>query len=354
MKKSTLIVVFGMLILAACTKESDQLELHYSPKTGVASEAPFEVYAPQAEAYVELEEGLLEYLGREATASSCEVTKGIWLWETAMNYWFPSVEFDQANAFVADYDEEIIDERTIEMNLSGGAFETSLLRTEFITTYEDVERRVLDGLEHVVTDVQFVDLQGDVITLKVKSIYYLNPLFSLNSGGPQVDPAVYPKMAGYAQFCSIGATTGCWKDAQKRIKKVLPKPRYVKWYGLTANVYSFDTYLTIAHNRYIDGTYLPGRPNAILPHHKPAQGSFGISSLTCMLPPEQDVYAQAMVNQISTMIGKQQYWDGIAYLRVDENNIGLTNECAWGYQVNLATHYTYPSTHQKLSPKSVI
>ena len=350
MKKSTLIVVFGMLILAACTKESDQLELHYSPKTGVSSEAPFEVYAPQAEAYVELEEGLLEYLGREATASSCEVTKGIWLWETAMNYWFPSVEFDQANAFVADYDEEIIDERTIEMNLSGGAFETSLLRTEFITTYEDVERRVLDGLDHVVTDVQFVDLQGDVISLKVKSVYYLNPVFSSLSATPQVPSATLDKMIGYKATCSYAPVpTGAWEDAARNVKSVFPRPHYVSHKKYFSNVYEYSSYASSLGKRYLDGSYLPGNPNALYSHHR-----FSVTASTCIYIPEQNSYAQAFANQIDGILVKRTYWDGISRLIIHPNVSIPAGNASWGFYLDLATHYFYPDALIKLKPSEII
>ncbi len=168
MKRSTLLVGMGMLAACSCTKESEEMNAVNTLKMGVAPEAPFEVYEPQTEAYVELEEGLMEYLSREATEANCGITKGIWLWETGINYWFPSAEFAEENSFVSGFENEVIDERSLELSLNNGEFETRSLRAEFVNTYEDVASRVSGGLNHAFTDVQFVELVGDVITLKVK------------------------------------------------------------------------------------------------------------------------------------------------------------------------------------------
>ncbi len=350
MKRSTILVGLGVLLAISCTKEKDELAAVKSLKVGVASEAPYEVYEPQGVPYEDLEAGLLENLSGEATAATCEVTKGIWLWETGMNYWFPSVEFDHENSFVSGYDEEIIDERMIQLNLISGEFDNLSLRAEFVSTYEDIESRVLDGLAHAVTDVQFVDLQDDVITLRVKSIFYLNPQFTVYPGTPTVPSATVDKMMGYKATCSYGPVqSGAWQDAAGNVKSVIPRPHYISHSKYYSNVFEYSSYAGSLGKRFLDGSYLPGNSNALFNHHSsPAMAT------TCILISEQNSYAQALANQIDGILVKRTYWDGISRLIIHPNITVPAGNSSWGFYLDLATHYFYPDALVKLRPGDVI
>ena len=350
MKRSTLLVGMGMLAAFSCTKESDEMATVNTLKTGVSPEAPFEVYEPQAEAYVELEEGLMQYLSREATAENCEVTKGIWLWETGINYWFPSTELAEDNSFVSGYEDEVIDERSIQLSLENGEFETQSLRAEFVTTYEDVDSRVGEGLEHAFTDVQFVELVGDVITLKVKSVFYLNPSYSSYSGTPTVPSATMDKMAGYKGTCSYAPVQkGSWEDAARNVRSALPKPNTVVRGRYYSNVYEYSTYQASIGKRYIDGSYLPGNANSLYSSHQAP-----LSASTCLLISEQNSYAQAMANQIDRILVKRTYWDGVARFVIHPNTASPGSTCSWGFYLDLATHYFYPVSRVQLAPSLVL
>lgn len=338
-----------MLVAFSCTKESDEMEQTAPLKIGLAPEAPYEIYEPQGEPYLALENGLLENIGHEATASTCDVTKGIWLWESGLNYWFPSVEFEVANSFVSDFEEEIIDERVIQMNLSGGEFDNQSLRAEFIRTYEDIESRVLGGLAHAVTDVQFVDLQDDVITLRVKSIFYLNPAFSAHVAGPTVPPATLDKMVGNAVTCSGGPTSPAWGDAARNVKSVLPKPLITQHNWHYSNVFEYSSYTSSLGKRYWDGSFLPGNINALYSNHKPP-----INSTKCLYIIEQNAYAQLLVDQIHTKLAKRIYWDGVSRFVIHSNKAVPSGYCTWGFYLDLATHYFYPTSKVKLSPLVII
>lgn len=339
-----------MLVAFSCTKESEESSFVKALKTGMAPDAPYEVYETQGEAYLELETGLLEHLGREATASSCDVSKGIWLWETGINYWFPSVELAEENSFVSDFEDEVIDERSIQLNLQNGEFETQSLRAEFVNTYEDVASRVSGGLDHAFTDVQFIDLVGDVITLKVKSVFYLNPVYSAYTGTPTVPSATMDKMAGYKGACSFSPVNrGSWGDAAINVKAALPRARTISRSRFYSNVYEFATYSTSMGKRYLDGSYLPGNANSLYSYHKPP-----LAATTCLFVSEQNAYAQAMANQIDRILVKRTYWDGIARFVVHPNTSAPGSNCSWGFYLDLATHYFYPGAGSQISPGLVI
>lgn len=335
-----------MLVAFSCTKESNESSFETTMKSGLAPDAPFEVYEPQGEAYLVLEEGLVEHLGREATAASCEVTKGIWLWETGINYWFPSAEFAEENSFVSGFEDEVIDERSIQLNLQNGEFETQSLRAEFVNTYEDVVSRVSGGLDHAFTDVQFVELVGDVITLRVKSVFHLNPVFTAYSATPTVPSATMDKMAGYKGSCSYAPLqTSSWEDVARNVRTVLPKPNTVSHGRLYSNVYEYSSYLGSVGKRYINGSYLPGNSNSLFSAHNSP-----LAATTCLSISEQNAYAQAMVNQISGILAKRTYWDGVSRLVIHPNTTTPGSNCSWGFYLDLATHYFYPEERVKLSP----
>ena len=336
----------GMLLAFSCTKETSEMETPAPVKTGAADEAPYEVYEPQGEAYLELEDGIMKHFSNEATAVSCDITKGIWLWESGINYWFPSVEFSEEDAFVSGYEYEVIDERNIQLNLINGAFENASLRSEFVSTYEDVSSRVGEGLEHALTDVQFVELVGDVITLRVKSVFYLNPVFTTYSTTPTVPTATMDKMAGYKGSCSFAPLqTGSWHDVAKRVRSVLPTANTISRGRLYSNVFEFSSYPATIGKRYIDGSYLPGNQNAIFSAHNPP-----LTATTCILISQQNAYAQAMVNQINGILVKRTYWDGVARLVIHPNTTTPGSNCSWGFYLDLATHYFYPEDSLTLSP----
>lgn len=335
-----------MLLAFSCTKESEEMNAVNTLKTGVSPEAPFEVYEPQAEAYVELEEGLMEYLSREATAANCGVTKGIWLWETGINYWFPSVEFAEENSFVSGFEDEVIDERSVQLSLDNGEFETQSLRAEFVNTYEDVASRISGGLQHALTDVQFVELVGDVITLKVKSVFYLNPVFTSYSGTPTVPSATMDKMAGYKGNCSFAPlSSGAWEDAANNVKFSLPKPLKVSHSRFYSNVYEYSTYAGIVGKRKLDGSYLPGNSNPLFAYHLAP-----LPANTCLIIAEQNAYAQNLANQIDRMLVKRTFWDGVSRLAIHPNTTSPGSNCSWGFYLDLATHYFYPEDRVGLTP----
>lgn len=340
----------GMLAAVSCTKESDEMENTNQLKSDLVPEAPYEIYLPQGEAYLELESGLVEYLGGQASFATCELSKGIWLWETGINYWFPSPEFAEENSFISSFDEEIIDERSVQMSLLDGEFSTADLREEFISTYEDVSSRVSQGFEHAFTDVQFVELQSDVMLLKIRSVFYSNPGFSQYSGTPTVPSATMDKKVGRIEDCNHQAVgQGAWRDATVNVKSVLPRPTPFNSIPMYSNLVSFTTDLNNGSRKYINGEYLPGTSQAIFPAH-----SGNLNEGTCLYIVEQNAYAQAMANQIDAVIGKQQYWDGVSSFSVNLLRAQFNNECNWYYNLTLAKHFTYPEGWQKLTPLAIL
>lgn len=350
MKRSTLLVGMGMLLAFSCTKETSEMETPAPVKTGAADEAPYEVYEPQGEAYLELEDGIMKHFSNEATAVSCDITKGIWLWESGINYWFPSVEFSEEDAFVSGYEYEVIDERNIQLNLINGAFENASLRSEFVSTYEDVSSRVGEGLEHAFTNVQFVDLQDDIITLRVQSVFYSNPVFATYANTPQVPSATMDKMAGFRGSCTYSPVRyGAWQDAARNVKAAFPKPAPVVRGLYYSNIVGFTSLLNSINRKYLDGTYLPGNPKALFSSHLPL-----LAPDTCLFIAQQNAYAQTMANQFSGIIGKRTYWDGIARLSCNPNVPPNGSSCHWSFNLDLAKHFTYPAHRQKLQPSLVL
>lgn len=319
---------------------------------GVSEEYPYEIYNPgEGEAYLLLEEGLANLFSEDASGGTTDIARGIWLIESGNNYAHMTLQ-DPENPYLKDYDETYSKERSITLDLVEGKLQNSDIKAEIIRTYNDVSNEINAETMLQLVDLQFLSIDGDRISLSLVERYYVNAVFSSASpySPPTVDPASKDKYTGlFKEEC--GSTmngSGSWKDAQRRVKRALPKPSYVNRSKFNSNVFSFNSFglpHAAGNTRHLDGTYLPGHPNALFIAHR----TNTLSPSVCLLISEQNAYAQAMVNQLHAVLGKRNHWDGVAWFRVDKST-PFNQYVNWGYYADLATWPTMPNNHKITLP----
>lgn len=319
---------------------------------GVSEEYPYEIYNPgEGETYLLLEEGLADLFSEDASGGTTDIARGIWLIESGNNYAHMTLQ-DPENPYLKDYDENYSKERSITLDLVEGRLQNSDIKAEIIRTYNDVSNEINNETMLQLVDLQFLSLDGDRISLNLIERYYVNAVFSSASpwSPPTVDPASKDKYAGlYTEECGSNVNdSGSWKDAQRRVKRALPKPAYVNRSKFNSNVFSFNSFglpHAAGNTRHLDGTYLPGHPNALFVAHRTST----LSRSECLSVAEQNAYAQAMVDQLHAVLGKRNHWDGVAWFRVDRST-PFNQYVNWGYYADLATWPTMPNNHKITVP----
>jgi hypothetical protein len=95
------------------------------------------------------------------------------------------------------------------------------------------------------------------------------------------------------------------------------------------NVVVLSTDEAVVANRYLDGSYLLGHPNALYSRH------IGPTpQLDCVQINEQANYAQTAADQLQAIVGKRYYWDGVSYFRMKEAG---SNSTFWWYEAYLSS-----------------
>jgi hypothetical protein len=268
--------------------------------------------------YLHLEDGLADLFDSNAPEPNISIEKGVWLWESGINYKHPLAGEEDGTQFLSDQSNAFEVSRTIVLTLTEGLLNKSEVKNQISLTDSDILSSINSSVVHQVTDVRFESETSTDITFTVISYFVENPVFSSFSQSSATpisytcDPGAVAMKADCNEMPSAG--TEVWEDMQKGVRMWLPYPHLTNWSGFNTNVVGFSTYVGSSTNRYLDGTYLPGHEFAIHPDH-----DHNSEPGDCLSKSHNKDYGNKLHETIQDVLVKRTYWDGVAYLNIYEN-----------------------------------